>query len=102
MSVTLTSYLLCIINASSTVGRLVSNSVADKTGPLNVQIPFAVISGVLCFGWIGIHTSASLLAFCCLYGFFSGSLVSLPGTIAITLSPNLSAIGIQVSVFVVS
>jgi predicted MFS family arabinose efflux permease len=97
MSASLASYLLCVINATSTLGRLVPNFIADTTGPLNVQVPFAMISGVLCFGWIGINTSASLLAFCCLYGFFAGSFVSLPGTIAVTLSPDLSAIGIQVS-----
>lgn len=96
ISVNLASYLLVVINTTSTLGRLLPNFIADKTGPLNIQIPFAIASAVLCFGWIGIDTSAGLLLFCCLYGFFSGSFVSLPGTTVVTLSPNLSRIGIQV------
>ena len=46
----LASYLLSIINAASTIGRLIPNFFADKTGPLNIQIPFAFILAILCFG----------------------------------------------------
>lgn len=95
MSVNHTSYLLSIINATSTIGRLVPNFFADKIGPLNMQIPFAFITAILCFGWIGIKDVAGLIIFCCLYGFFCGSFVSLPGITVVSLSPNLSTIGIQ-------
>ena len=92
---TTASYLLPIINASSTLGRLVPNFFADKTGPLNIQIPFALILATLCFAWISIKGSAALIVFCLLYGFFCGSFVSLPGVTIISLSPNLSTIGVQ-------
>lgn len=95
MNPNLASYLLCIINATSTLGRLVPNFLADKTGPLNIQVPFAFITSILCFGWIGINSSSGLLAFCALYGFFCGSFVSLPGITVVSLSPNLNTIGIQ-------
>jgi predicted MFS family arabinose efflux permease len=95
MNPNLTSYLLCIINATSTLGRLVPNFFADKIGPLNIQIPFAFITSILCFGWIGIDTTAGLLVFCALYGFFCGSFVSLPGITVVSLSPNLKTIGMQ-------
>lgn len=91
----LASYLLSIVNAASTIGRLVPNFFADKTGPLNIQIPFAFILSVLCFGWIGIKGTAGSIVFCLLYGFFGGSFVSLPGVTVISLSPNLATIGIQ-------
>ncbi len=95
MSLSLSSYLLSIINATSTIGRLIPNFFADKVGPLNIQIPFAFITSVLCFGWIGIHDRAGLIVFCALYGFFCGSFVSLPGITVVSLSPNLNTIGIQ-------
>ncbi|KAF6240567.1 hypothetical protein HO173_001237 [Letharia columbiana] len=91
----LASYLLPIINAASTIGRLIPNFFADKTGPLNIQVPFAFILAVLCFGWIGIKSTAGSIVFCLLYGFFAGSFVSLPGVTIISLSPNLATIGIQ-------
>ena len=91
----LASYLLPIINAASTIGRLIPNFFADKTGPLNIQVPFAFILAVLCFGWIGIKSPAGSIVFCLLYGFFGGSFVSLPGVTIISLSPNLATIGIQ-------
>ena len=91
----LASYLLSIINAASTFGRLVPNFLADKVGPLNMQIPFAFIASILCFGWIGIKSSSGLVVFCVLYGFFVGSFVSLPGITIVSLSPNLRQIGIQ-------
>jgi len=91
----LASYLLSIINASSTIGRVIPNFFADKTGPLNIQIPFAFILSILCFGWIGIKGTAGTIMFCLLYGFFCGSFVSLPGVTIMSLSPDLSTIGIQ-------
>ena len=95
MDVNLSSYLLSIINATSTVGRLIPNFFADKIGPLNIQIPFAFVTAILCFGWIGIRDATGLLIFCALYGFFCGSFVSLPGITVVSLSPNLRTIGIQ-------
>ena len=95
VSSSLASYLLSIINAASTIGRVIPNFVADKTGPLNIQIPFAFILAALCFGWIGIKSTAGSIIFCILYGFFCGSFVSLPGVTIMSLSPNLATIGIQ-------
>ena len=91
----LASYLLSIVNAASTIGRLVPNFLADMTGPLNIQIPFAFILTTLCFVWIRINTTAGTVVFCLLYGFFCGSFVSLPGVTIMSLSPNLATIGIQ-------
>ena len=89
------SHLLSIINAASTIGRLIPNFFADKTGPLNIQIPFAFILAVLFFGWIGIKSTTGSIIFCLLYGLFCGSFVSLPGVTIMNLSPSLATIGIQ-------
>ncbi|TGO49736.1 hypothetical protein BCON_0201g00040 [Botryotinia convoluta] len=75
---------------------LIPNFFADKIGILNILIPFVPIVADLCLGWIGIPSSeAEMVVFCLLYGFFCGAFVSLPGTIIITISPNLETIDIQ-------
>lgn len=41
-----------------------------------------LISALLCFTWIAItHSLGGFIAFCALYGFFSGGLVALPATV---------------------
>lgn len=42
-------YPLAIINTGSVFGRLITNSLADKTGPLNIQIGFGCVAAVLAF-----------------------------------------------------
>lgn len=92
-STNLAFYLLAIINTGSVFGRIIPNLIADRTGPLNMIIPCCFLSGVLSLCLIPIRSQASLIAFCILYGFFSGALVSLPPTIFVHLSPNRGMIG---------
>ena len=86
-------YLLVILNAASIFGRVIPNFAADTTGPLNMLIPCSAISAVLAFCWMGIHNTAGLIVFSVLYGFFSGTFVSLPPTTVVSLSPNLGVVG---------
>lgn len=89
-------YMLSILNASSFFGRIVPNFFADKIGPLNMQIPFALITALLAFCWIAIKDTAGLIVFCVLYGFFSGTFVSLPGPTVLSLSPNMGTVGTRI------
>ncbi|KAL9046302.1 MAG: hypothetical protein Q9214_000833 [Letrouitia sp. 1 TL-2023] len=86
-------YLLSIINAGSVFGRLIPNFLADRTGPLNMQIVFGSLAAVLVFSWIAIRNTQGMLAFAVLYGFFSGTFVSLPGPIVVSLSPAHETVG---------
>lgn len=86
-------YTIAILNAASTLGRIVPNYVADKTGPLNMIVPCALISAVLAYCWIAVENKGGLIVFCILYGFFTGSFVSLPPTTIVTLSPRLEIVG---------
>ncbi|KAI9725894.1 MAG: hypothetical protein M1834_009457 [Cirrosporium novae-zelandiae] len=86
-------YLLAIINAASTFGRIIPNFLADKTGPFNMMVPCALISSILILCLLSITKLGPLLAFCVLYGFFSGSFVSLMPSILVLLSPNPSLVG---------
>ena len=86
-------YMLPILNAASVFGRVVPNFFADKTGPLNMLIPCCFAACVLVYGWIGIEDTAGIIVFALLFGFFSGTFVSLPPTAIVTLSPHLGLVG---------
>ncbi|KAL7786730.1 major facilitator superfamily domain-containing protein [Trichoderma ceciliae] len=86
-------YLVSILNAASVFGRIIPNFIADKTGPLNILVPCCLFSAILAFAWIAIKDVAGIVVFCVLYGFFSGSFVSLPPTTIVSLSPDLSVVG---------
>jgi len=86
-------YLLSLLNAASIFGRIVPNFVADKLGPMNIIFPCASVSGILIFCLISIHNLGGIVIFALLFGFFSGSLVSLPPTIIVRLTKDRRYIG---------
>lgn len=86
-------YLLVIINATSTVGRVLPNFYADKTGPLNMQIPFTFVAAILCFGWIAVKDTTGLIIWCVFYGFFCGCFASMPSSSVMSLTSDLRTIG---------
>jgi hypothetical protein len=86
-------YLLAVITAGSTFGRLGPNILAAKIGMYNVLIPFAFLTGILSFCLIPVTNVGELSAVGVLYGIFSGALVSITPTIAVQLSPVRTVIG---------
>ncbi|RDW91297.1 MFS monocarboxylate transporter-like protein [Coleophoma crateriformis] len=86
-------YLLSLLNVGSIFGRIIPNRLADHIGPLNVIIPGTLITAILAFGWIGIISTPGLIIFTLLYGFFSGSYVSIPPTVLMVISPDLKVVG---------
>lgn len=92
-TVSLGFYLLPILNAASIPGRIVPNMIADYTGPLNILVPCATMTGILALVWIGISNIGGVIVFCILYGFFSGGFVSMPPVAIVTLTKDMSKIG---------
>ena len=90
MSETLAPYTIAIANAGAAIGRLGPNFLADKSGPLNFYLPFILVTGVLAFCWMAVHSSAGLIVFSMIYGFCSASLISLLGPITVELSTDSS------------
>ncbi|KAL9078028.1 MAG: hypothetical protein Q9157_003059 [Trypethelium eluteriae] len=97
MSPRLAFYLLAIINAGSSLGRILPNFAADKAGTLNMQILFASASSVLSLSLLAIKSVNGVIAFCVLYGFFTGTFVSLPGPTVASLSPDMASLGGRMS-----
>ncbi|EFX02810.1 major facilitator superfamily transporter monocarboxylate [Grosmannia clavigera kw1407] len=67
--------LLSVLNAGSVVGRFLPGLLADKLGRFNVIIVTIALSSITVFGiWMPTGDSRpTLLAFCVLFGFASGS-----------------------------
>ncbi|KAK7202424.1 MFS monocarboxylate transporter-like protein [Myxozyma melibiosi] len=86
-------YLLTILNAASVFGRIVPNFLADKTGPMNILIPFTVIASIIAFTWTSATSKAGIVLIAVFYGFFSGTFVSLPPSCIIAVTPDLGVLG---------
>lgn len=86
-------YLLAILNSGSVFGRIVPNLIADKVGGLNILIPCGIITAVLIFCLLATTSVAGVIIVALVYGFFSGTFVSLPPSIFVSLSPNRGLIG---------
>ncbi|KAJ5893330.1 hypothetical protein N7495_005021 [Penicillium taxi] len=86
-------YLLSMLNAASTFGRIGPNFLADHVGPLNVLTPAVSITTILAFVWIGVHTTAGMIVLSILYGFFSGGFVSLPPVVMAYMTPDVRELG---------
>ena len=56
-------------------------------------VPCGILSGILTISLISVDSLAGILVFCILFGFFSGTFVSLPATVFVTLSPKRRVVG---------
>ncbi|KAF5327689.1 hypothetical protein D9619_004307 [Psilocybe cf. subviscida] len=92
----LAKWLLPIMNACSLIGRTGPNYVADKVGGLNIMTPSIILAGVVSLLWALAKTSGALIALAILYGFISGSMISLPPAIIAHLTPRADHIGTRV------
>lgn len=97
MSSYLAFYLPAIINAGSSLGRILPNFAADHVGPLNMQMLFAFVSAALSLSLIAIRNVQGIIGFCVLYGFFTGTFVSLPAPTTASLSTNVASLGGRMS-----
>ncbi|KKK22711.1 hypothetical protein P175DRAFT_0508052 [Aspergillus ochraceoroseus IBT 24754] len=86
-------YLISMLNAGSTLGRILPNFIADHTGPMNMLTPAVTVTSILSFVWIGVHTAPGIIILSVLYGIFSGGFVSLPPVVMITLTKDLRDLG---------
>ncbi|EKV05875.1 Monocarboxylate transporter, putative [Penicillium digitatum PHI26] len=89
----LSTYLLSILNAASVFGRVLPGMVADKIGRFNILIITGVCTGILLLCWIAITSSAAIVVFAVLYGFFSGGIVSLMSPCIAQVTPSPDQIG---------
>lgn len=93
MSQQLAYYTLAILNASSLFGRLIPGYLADHLGRLNMYCAAGIITGIMAICWQEASGNAGIIVFAAIYGFFSGSIVSLQTTCIATVPRNPQDIG---------
>ena len=84
MNATLASYLLAILNAASTFGRIIPGILADKFGRLNVLTIGGITTGIVIFCLNEARSTPALIVYSLAVGFTSGTIVS-GGSAAFTL-----------------
>lgn len=70
-------YLVSIANCSSGFGRYFAGLLGDRIGAMNVMIPFTAASAAVTYAWPFARDKTSLITVAVIYGFTSGSFVSL-------------------------
>ncbi|EEQ30417.1 hypothetical protein McanMca71_002306 [Microsporum canis] len=91
----LASYLVSIFNAASIFGRTIPGYAADRMGLFNVVIIMSFFSVIVVFAiWIPSHGTVPDVVFAILFGFASGSLVSLPPSLVAYIS-DVRQIGVR-------
>ncbi|KAJ7575919.1 MFS general substrate transporter [Mycena floridula] len=95
-------YTLPVLNASSFLGRIVLNFVADRFGVFNAAIGSSLASVIVMLTLLKISTVAGIMIFAILYGFFSGGVTSLiaPTTASLATYPGEIGLRVGVSFFV--
>ncbi|KAK6865361.1 hypothetical protein PG995_001889 [Apiospora arundinis] len=81
---TMAGYLLAILNATSTFGRVIPGVLADKYGRLNALVMGCIGTGIIVFCFNAARTEAALIVYSVFVGFFSGSITS-AGSAAISI-----------------
>ncbi|KAF9774569.1 hypothetical protein IL306_007401 [Fusarium sp. DS 682] len=83
----LAQYLVSIVNAASTFGRLLPAYLGDRIGVFNVMIPLTLLGGIFTLTvWLTAHSTASVIAYAALYGFTSGCTLSIVPAMLATFS----------------
>jgi MFS family permease len=76
MSPLLASYLLAMINGSSTFGRIIPGILADKLGGMNMFAFAGISTSVMVFCINEPATNASIIVYSIFFGFVSGTIIS--------------------------
>jgi MFS family permease len=87
MDPTLASYLLAIINAASTFGRIIPGVLADKFGRLNILALGGIVTGVVLSCLNKAETTTALVLYSVAFGFSSGTIIS-GGSAAFSVCPK--------------
>lgn len=96
MGASLAGYLVSILNAASVFGRTLPAYAADRyIGRFNILITMAITTTVLVLGmWIPASSNAALVVFAALFGFTSGSIVSITPALVAQIS-DVRQIGVR-------
>ncbi|KAG1903097.1 major facilitator superfamily domain-containing protein [Suillus fuscotomentosus] len=91
--ISISSYSLVILSASSSVGRLSAGYIAGYIGVPNLTVISAISCGLIILGTVGLSSPASVVIIGVLYGYFSGVYTAIVGPLMATLTHDPSELG---------
>ncbi|KAF5230020.1 hypothetical protein FAUST_10043 [Fusarium austroamericanum] len=91
-------YVLVIANASTIPGRYMAVPFSNRFGPSITMAGFGFASSVLFFGWIGVDTVPSVIAWAVLIAVFMGPLSVIYPILVPRLSPNPELVGTRMGI----
>ncbi|KEF62170.1 uncharacterized protein A1O9_00142 [Exophiala aquamarina CBS 119918] len=88
-------YMLAVTNGGSVLGRTVPYLLGQRVKPIYTLLFSSVFGAILLFSWIAIHSLASYVVWCILWGFVAGVLVTAPTSTTAhpVLSPSMNVVG---------
>ena len=86
LSTSFSFYLPAITCAGSFFGRTIPGYFADRYGPFNILVLANLLSGIVAFCWTAADNIGGVAVWVLVYGFASGSLISLQATCAAKIS----------------
>ncbi|KAJ5171651.1 hypothetical protein N7492_004244 [Penicillium capsulatum] len=91
-------YLLPILNAASSIGRVLPNWLADKVGAVNVIIPGSALIGIVLFCNLEVHNTAGGICTTVFFGFMSGLFVATPPLLFMLFTEDKTKLGSRMGV----
>jgi len=85
--------MIITAQAASIAGRMIAGYAASRIGVMIPWVSAAMCSGVVCIAWIGVKDEGAFIAYCFLYGLFSGPLIPLPPSIFPIVCPDPKVLG---------
>lgn len=76
MDPSLASYMLAILNAASTFGRVIPGILADKFGRMNMIAAAGLVNGIIVFCFNEAESTAAIVVYSVFFGFASGAVIS--------------------------
>ncbi|PWY76493.1 riboflavin transporter MCH5 [Aspergillus sclerotioniger CBS 115572] len=96
MSHGLSEYLLSILNAGSVLGRILPGWLGDRVGRFNVMIVTTYLTSIIVLAlWIPGDSNVPIIIFAALFGFTSGTFVSMVPAIVAQVTKDIRTIGVR-------
>ncbi|KAJ4478455.1 MFS general substrate transporter [Lentinula aciculospora] len=91
-------YSLVVLNSASIVGRLLPGFLVNKLGAGNMITFATAMCAAAISGMIGLSSTTSVVLIAIFYGFFAGTYVGLISPLMVSLSSDVSEIGLRMGI----
>jgi MFS family permease len=88
--------LIMVMNAVGLVSRIIPCFFVDMwTGPINLLVPFSLLSAIIAYAWAGVDSVGGLYAFSVVYGVVTAAVQGIFSVALTTLTADLKKTGVR-------